>query len=385
MISLTREELFRGAPYLNINLSLPRSMFENANRELIEHTNFFTEYSYGDRGGWKIIEFDHHNLPNFPATAHLIKALPFKEIFRMRALLLEPGGWVGWHTEPWESQQNANEGTIITTFNLSLDKVSGASLFFQNGVELMTDQGQIISINFSRWHSAANNGKTNRYHLKITGAVDIVELRRICENKFINFESVEPWDKQIALFPNAYKAEKRKYKNFWGIASGTVFEKIIDVLSDSDGLNITYVDTNLMNLKFKEYLIQNIQRISSYKDAIESFAAEFNLKKIDWNHHQANTLAMWLNFDRIKSSFEQMVGKSREIRYLHLPEGSIQNQMLSHLFSDPDQSFVIWADDIFNRPHLCYETVDNLNRLKDLRSETMVFGEIPFMRCSLGS
>jgi hypothetical protein len=98
-----------------------------------------------------------------PITLDFLKNyFPCEKFGRVRFMLLEAGGYIGYHTD-------SNSGTrLLENINLSLNNPEGCIWKWQDGEpDVFMEPGKAYAMNISYHHAVYNNSDEDRYHMII--------------------------------------------------------------------------------------------------------------------------------------------------------------------------------------------------------------------------
>jgi hypothetical protein len=101
-----------------------------------------------------------------PVTTNYFKnVFPMKTYYRLRFMLLKPGGYV----EPHSDSQTTNPSFAV---NISLNNPNGCFLVTEKGTVPFDDNGSVFLFNNYYEHSVINNSDENRFHIILHGLWD---------------------------------------------------------------------------------------------------------------------------------------------------------------------------------------------------------------------
>ena len=101
-----------------------------------------------------------------PVTTNYFKnVFPMKTYYRLRFMLLKPGGYV----EPHSDSQTTNPSYAI---NISLNNPNECFLVTEKGTVPFDDEGSVFLFNNYYKHSVINNSKEDRFHIILHGRWD---------------------------------------------------------------------------------------------------------------------------------------------------------------------------------------------------------------------
>jgi len=101
-----------------------------------------------------------------PVTTDYFKnVFPMKTYYRLRFMLLKPGGYV----EPHSDSQTTNPSFAI---NISLNNPDGCFLVTEKGTVPFDDKGSVFLFNNYYKHSVINNSNEDRFHIILHGRWD---------------------------------------------------------------------------------------------------------------------------------------------------------------------------------------------------------------------
>lgn len=89
----------------------------------------------------------------------LLNSFPCKKYGRVRLMLLEPGGWIGMHSD--------GKMKFVENVNVALNNPLGCKWLWNNGQELIMAPGSMYAMNLSYQHSVVNESDEDRFHLII--------------------------------------------------------------------------------------------------------------------------------------------------------------------------------------------------------------------------
>ena len=110
--------------------------------------------------GNDITVVDPKNPPNY-----FKNVFPMKTYYRLRFMLLKPGGYV----EPHSDSQTTNPSFAI---NISLNNPDGCFLVTEKGTVPFDDKGSVFLFNNYYKHSVVNNSNEDRFHIILHGRWD---------------------------------------------------------------------------------------------------------------------------------------------------------------------------------------------------------------------
>jgi hypothetical protein len=99
-----------------------------------------------------------------PKTVSFIKQLDIADpYYRVRFMLLEPGGYIGWHSDRSVEQKK------LHPVNIALNMPYGCRWFMEGEPEVPFYPGSVFAVDISRKHAVINESKFPRIHIIIHG------------------------------------------------------------------------------------------------------------------------------------------------------------------------------------------------------------------------
>lgn len=180
-----REYLVSSAKYLKLNLAVP---YESLLQEAKQLRNKFVPYrSSYETFGWHSLPiigksssepyaWDQYNYTSATSAAPDMKwtdvaelcpntvnwlntGYPSQSYGRVRFMLLEAGGKIGFHKD--------TDYSILGAINIALNNPKGCKWHWRDGSSLEFNPGDVYAMNISYEHSIRNDSNEDRYHMII--------------------------------------------------------------------------------------------------------------------------------------------------------------------------------------------------------------------------
>jgi hypothetical protein len=109
-----------------------------------------------------------------PVTMNFLhNNFPCKRFGRVRLMLIEAGGWIGFHSD--------TRHRILENINISLSNPAGCIWKWSDGEELFMEPGGAYAMNISYQHSIVNNSNEDRFHLIVARHDSTDEWRNLMD------------------------------------------------------------------------------------------------------------------------------------------------------------------------------------------------------------
>lgn len=178
-----REYLVSSAKYLKLNLEVPHELMLQEAKQLRD--KFIVYRSSYENNGWHSLPivgkssqdpyaWDQYNYTSAraaapdmqwteiadlcPVTTNWLKTIyPSSSYGRVRFMLLEAGGGIGFHKD--------TEHSILGAINIALNNPNGCKWHWKDGTSLQFNPGDAYAMNISYEHSIRNDSNEDRYHM----------------------------------------------------------------------------------------------------------------------------------------------------------------------------------------------------------------------------
>jgi hypothetical protein len=108
----------------------------------------------------------------------LLNQFPCKKYGRVRLMLLEPGGWIGLHSDGMMK--------FVENVNVALNNPVGCKWLWDDDKELIMEPGGMYAMNLSYRHSVVNNSNEDRFHLIIAKHDSTEEWKKFMNNAAVS-------------------------------------------------------------------------------------------------------------------------------------------------------------------------------------------------------
>ena len=184
------------APWINLKIDIPVDDIANEIKNnvglLVSHRD-----EYGEHSGWK--SFCIHG-KSLTATQHFDDDRPFRwipeivntmprtieyfqswglDFFRLRVMALEPGGYVGIHTDI-----DANVQKRTWPINIAITQPIDCSFAMEGWGIVPFAVGKSFMLDVSNRHAVINNSNETRYHIIVHYAQLNDKFKKIVENSY---------------------------------------------------------------------------------------------------------------------------------------------------------------------------------------------------------
>jgi len=127
------------------------------------YTNHYTTYGYKS----------HEEVPyvwteaskSTPHTVRFLQSIPFKQFYRVRFMLLEPGGFIALHKDMEEHR--------LSPINIAITQPKHCYFKMKDVGIVPFEVGDAFLLDVAHEHALINNSQKDRYHMIIHGIPDI--------------------------------------------------------------------------------------------------------------------------------------------------------------------------------------------------------------------
>jgi len=144
-----------------------------------EKTNHFTEYGYKSN---EETPYVWTNITKYcPVTTNFFKKrYPISDYFRVRFMLLEPGGYISPHAD--------SEKSSLSPVNIALNHPKNCLFKIEkHGIVPMTP-GRVMLLDISNKHAYLNKSKEDRIHIIVHGKPS-KEFKKIVEDSYASYRA----------------------------------------------------------------------------------------------------------------------------------------------------------------------------------------------------
>jgi len=142
-----------------------------------EKTNHFDQYGYASNqeAPYKWTDI----VDRCPVTYNYFKdVFPYKKYFRLRYMLLEPGGYITPH--------NDSDTSKLSPINIALNHPKGCKMKMKDHEGYVPFKpGSVVMLDVSNTHAYINNSDEDRYHIIVHG-VRSKEFEQLVEKSYEN-------------------------------------------------------------------------------------------------------------------------------------------------------------------------------------------------------
>lgn len=202
-----REYLVSQSKYLRLNLEVPHEEILQEAKNLREKFVPYRTDEYSHKGWYSLpiiglsssdpYSWDNYNYASAkqaapdmkwtnicqycPITVKWLKEVyPSSSYGRVRFMLLESGGEIGFHRD--------TKYSILGAVNVALNNPKGCSWYWKDGSSLQFNPGESYTMNISYEHSVRNDSDEDRYHLIIHHYDSTVEYKNMLKESMEKYE-----------------------------------------------------------------------------------------------------------------------------------------------------------------------------------------------------